>query len=303
MRVFISWSGDLSNKLADAFNKWLPNAFQAVQTYFTPDDIAKGARWGNEIAKELESTDVGVLFITRDNIGSQWMLYEAGALSKHLDNSRVCPVIFGIKHSDLPGPLRQYQATEFRQADFRKLLKTVSNAAGESKLPDSVLERVFEKWWPDLEGQFTEVLNRARLPKEARPVRSDRELLEEILDLCRFNTTIRGHDVIPYRGDDDSVLKCPSCGFQYMHQERVEVFDRDEDDDMVRKTVVDESGVTRSVVPNDGSGNPSDRRQGLRIFLACEQCNHGGAGPWVGPRKILNIVQHKGETLISWERR
>jgi TIR domain len=313
MKVFISWSGNLSNKLAEVFSKWLPSAIQAVQPYFTPDDIEKGARWSTEIARELETTDIGILFVTRDNIGSKWILYEAGALSKQLDKSRVCPIIFGITHNDLPSPLRQYQATEFKEADFKRLLKTINNAAGEKRLSDIVLERVFEMWWSDLARQFDAILKNEHIV-EITPLRPDRELLEEILDLCRFNTRVRSGDTISYRSDgnfvfpyrDDEevfVLKCPNCGFEYMHQERVEIFDRGEDSDMVRKTVVDESGVTSSDVPNDGSGNPSYRRQGLRVFLACEQCSGGGAGRWVGPRKILNIVQHKGETLISWERR
>jgi hypothetical protein len=84
MKVFISWSGDLSHKLGEAFHKWLPGALQTVRPYFTPADVEKGARWSSEIAKELESADVGVLFITRENVNSAWLLYEAGALARAL---------------------------------------------------------------------------------------------------------------------------------------------------------------------------------------------------------------------------
>lgn len=104
MKVFISWSGDLSHDLAEAFRTSLPGALQTVRPYFTPADIEKGTRWSNEIAKELESSDVGVLFVTRDNINSSWLLYEAGALSKSLDKLRVCPMFFGLTHTDLPAP-------------------------------------------------------------------------------------------------------------------------------------------------------------------------------------------------------
>lgn len=70
MKVFISWSGDLSHRLAEAFRTWLPGALQTARPYFTPADIEKGSRWSNEIAKELESSDVEVLVVTRENMAA-----------------------------------------------------------------------------------------------------------------------------------------------------------------------------------------------------------------------------------------
>ncbi|MDZ7826632.1 MAG: TIR domain-containing protein [Gammaproteobacteria bacterium] len=67
--------------------------YHAAVPYFTPDDIEKGSRWSNEIAKELEASDIGVLFITQDNLDSAWIMYEAGALSKKLEKSKVLPYL------------------------------------------------------------------------------------------------------------------------------------------------------------------------------------------------------------------
>ena len=72
-KVFISWGGDLSKKLAEELRKWLPSVLQFVKPYFTPDDIEKGTRWESHIAQELESSDVGVLCLTRDNIERPWI--------------------------------------------------------------------------------------------------------------------------------------------------------------------------------------------------------------------------------------
>ena len=112
MKVFISWSGELSKQLANAFQTWLPSALQTVKPYFTPSDIEKGARWETEIAKELDESSVGILFLTRSNLNSTWLIYEAGALSKKLDKSKVCQFVFELTPSDLQGPLQQFQATE-----------------------------------------------------------------------------------------------------------------------------------------------------------------------------------------------
>jgi hypothetical protein len=55
MKVFISWSGETSKQVADILRQWMPSVLQAVKPYFSPDDVAKGTRWANEISKELEA--------------------------------------------------------------------------------------------------------------------------------------------------------------------------------------------------------------------------------------------------------
>lgn len=80
-KVFISWSGDLSNKLADAVRQWLPGVLQFVKPYFTPSDIEKGAKWASNIAGELESSDIGIICLTKENLDKPWILFESGALS------------------------------------------------------------------------------------------------------------------------------------------------------------------------------------------------------------------------------
>ena len=60
MKVFLSWSGDQSRLLAEALRTWMPTVIQAVKPYFTPDDIAKGARSATEISRELEVAAVGL---------------------------------------------------------------------------------------------------------------------------------------------------------------------------------------------------------------------------------------------------
>src|SRR5215470_277883 len=95
MRVFISWSGSRSRALAEVMRGWFPSVLQAVRPYFSPDDVAKGSRWSSEIAKEQEASRVGVLVITPENQEAPWLLFEAGALAKNLERSKVCPVLFG----------------------------------------------------------------------------------------------------------------------------------------------------------------------------------------------------------------
>lgn len=184
MKIFISWSGSQSKKLGESIRDWLPAVLQLVKPYFTPSDIEKGTRWSNEIAKELENSEFGILCITRENLHSDWVLFEAGALSKSLEKSHVCPILFGITNTDLSGPLKQFQTTEFSKKDFQKLLGLVNAKLGDSKLSNKTLDSVFEKWWPELEERIKEILSNN--DPEDEPVRTERELIEEILSLSRI---------------------------------------------------------------------------------------------------------------------
>ena len=85
----------------------------------------------------------------------------------------VCPILFGIKPTDLSGPLKQFQATSFEQEDFRKLIGVINDCLEEGKLPQKTLNTVFDKWWPDLEGEINEILKSRSATDE--PVRPDRE--------------------------------------------------------------------------------------------------------------------------------
>ncbi len=195
MKVFISWSGQHSKKLGEALRDWLPGVLQLVRPYFTPSDLDKGTRWPADVSKELSESQIGILCITQDNIHSDWILFEAGALSKSLEQSHVCPVLFGITNNDLAGPLKQFQTTEFAKDDMHRLLSLINKRLGEDKLPQKTLDTVFKKWWPDLEGKINEIL--AKVGDPETPLRSDRDLLEEILQLSRAGARIRRDSGLP----------------------------------------------------------------------------------------------------------
>lgn len=185
MKVFISWSGDLSKRLAEAFRDWLPGVVQAVEPFFSPDDIAKGDRWVTEIASKLEECRVGIFCITRDNVGSPWLVFEAGAISKHLGSTKVCTIFFDLAPTDITGPLTQFQGAVFEKEEIFKVVNTVNEGVEENRLKPAVLKNVFEKWWPDLKSKTEGILAEPRSPEAARQLRTDREILSEVLAITR----------------------------------------------------------------------------------------------------------------------
>lgn len=187
MRIFLSWSGQMSSQIAQALRSWLPVVLQAARPYYSPADLAKGARWSSEVATELGASRVGVLCVTRENLTAPWLMFEAGALAKTLDQSRVIPLLIGVEPTDLSGPLSQFQAAQFDRVDVRRMVSVINTELGAAALEEGVLSSVFDKWWPDLESSVKSIL--ASVNQTRSPVtRSDRELLEELLELARDRT-------------------------------------------------------------------------------------------------------------------
>src|SRR5262245_43236095 len=112
MRVFISFSGDRSAKVASIIREWLPKVIQATRPWMSETDIEKGTRWVSEISGVLAEAAVGIICVTPENIHSPWLAFEAGALSKALSASRVCTYLFDLSPANLPFPLAMFQATQ-----------------------------------------------------------------------------------------------------------------------------------------------------------------------------------------------
>lgn len=185
-KIFISWSGELSKELGEALKDWIPKVLQTVKPYFTPDDIEKGAKWAKEIGQELSTSQVGIICLTQENQHNPWILFESGALSKNLEESKVCPLLFNFDTIDLKGPLSNFQATKFNKEDIKKLLESINNTCEESKLDSKNLDETFEVWWPKLEDKIKRILSSDKNSPKVKK-RTDRDILEEILELSRSN--------------------------------------------------------------------------------------------------------------------
>jgi hypothetical protein len=157
MKIFVSWSGDLSNKIAIILKNWIPNIIQSVEIFVSSEDIEKGIRWNPEIDTQLSSSDFGILCLTKNNLGSQWLIFEAGALSNRFGMSKVCPLLYEIEVSEIAKPLQQFQAATFAKQDFYKLIRSINNSCGDNKLDVTRLEYLFNALWEDFFTQITEI--------------------------------------------------------------------------------------------------------------------------------------------------
>jgi hypothetical protein len=183
MKVFISWSGDISHNVALELREWLPLVLQSVEPYVSSEDIEKGARWSTEVGRQLDETAFGILCVTTDNAGSPWLNFEAGALSKSVDTSRVTPFLLGLRAADLTPPLSQFQATLPNLDDVTGLIKSI-NTVTERPIDDSRLLEVVQMWWPRLEERLSAVSSKTVEPGE-EPKRDMQEMVAELLEITR----------------------------------------------------------------------------------------------------------------------
>lgn len=190
MKIFISWSGDTSLRVAVIFRDWLPSVIQSVEPYVSSEDIDKGARWSTDIAKELENSTFGILCVTKENLKAPWLSFEAGALSKTMEKSFVTPFLFDIKRSEVQGPILQFQSTIFQKDDIKKMVQTINKASGDSGISEQRLNKSFDVWYPTLEEELTKIKNNSSNTTEdsmTEDTSHSSEILEEILELSRDN--------------------------------------------------------------------------------------------------------------------
>jgi hypothetical protein len=181
MKVFISWSGERSRALATALHDWLPLVLHYVEPWLSQADIEAGQRWADQVAKELEACNFGILCITRENVASPWVLFEAGALAKSMQGSRVIPLLLDLEFRDITGPLAQFQAKKVDRTGLFEVVQSL-NQPEQHAVPEDRVRQLFEALWLELEKKVSSV---PKISTPAKHTRPQPEILEELVASIR----------------------------------------------------------------------------------------------------------------------
>ncbi len=168
MEVFISWSGRRSRIFAELFYDLVKRLLHPLKPWMSSIEIQKGLRWNQEIGTRLSKDMIGVICLTPENQDSQWLLFEAGAISKVVDEARVCPVLIGMDKRDLKGPLSQYQSTSVEKSDMYELMKSLNGLLGEYKREEGLLKEEFEEKWAHFNKSLDEKLRSVKLTNTSK---------------------------------------------------------------------------------------------------------------------------------------
>jgi len=98
-------------------------------------------------------------------------------------------------------------------------------------------------------------------------------------------------------------LKGP-CDDIYLHQVSVTVFNRlgEDAETLTPMNITNTLGAAPEITQAPDQSNPSRRRHGLKIHFSCEACSYDEQeGKEQEYHHTLCIVQHKGNTIVSWE--
>lgn len=198
--VFISWSGECSGAIASKLKTWLEVAFPFTRPFLSMD-IGAGKRWSEQLANALEVSNFGILILTPDNLNSDWILFEAGALAKHLDYSRVIPLLIDMNASQLNKPLSDFMALRLKD-ELLKLAMALNDA-----LPDPYDSREIqesfdwtqERFHSDVKKILEENAKKGPIKKNTRP---PEEVLDDILQIVKSLRTPRQVEDMSPQGNE-----------------------------------------------------------------------------------------------------
>lgn len=181
MKVFISWSGHRSKEIATLIHNWLEGVIQGCTPWMSAK-IPSGASWFTEIGSQLSTLDLGIVCLTPENKNKPWILFESGAIANKLNFEKVCTFLINLEPEDIEQPLAQFNHTMPSKEGVKKLVETI-NKNTESPLKSDVLNKVFERNWPDFEENYEKIAN--KVPDHKNVSRTDREILTEMLETVR----------------------------------------------------------------------------------------------------------------------
>jgi len=140
------------------------------------------------MGERLSEAKFGILCLTQENLTEPWILFEAGAIAKAIQDAHVCPYLLGFEPSQIPaGPLSQFQAKRATKEDTLDLIRAI-NVMLSPPLGDDALGRAFDRCWPSLEEtiQKAQALSTKKTVSKARSVE---DMVQEMLPLVRAIST------------------------------------------------------------------------------------------------------------------
>ena len=172
MKIFLGWSGERSHAVAAVFEAWLPEVIQSVVPWLSPEPAAKGASWLHEVKQGISASGgMALLFLSAEALDSAWMLFEAGGVAA-LEPRTVCTVLVGIEQAEVKPPLGLFQGMKLDKADLARLVQDINGRLAQ-RLPQPLLEKAFERAWPEFELQLRAALEgvdaRAQAREEEQP--------------------------------------------------------------------------------------------------------------------------------------
>nr|WP_320022749.1 hypothetical protein [uncultured Draconibacterium sp.] len=160
--IFISWSKLTSKKIAEELLLFLRKFFCDPNTEFfhSERNIEAGDRPFRMLDDVLAKCNFGILVLTERNFKSEWLMFEAGALSKNVEYARVISINFNRK--EIESPINNFQNINYNKDGISKLLVSLKKYVFNQKelTQDQIndIDDKIEKYWSDFDEKIKVIL-------------------------------------------------------------------------------------------------------------------------------------------------
>jgi len=150
IQIFVSWSMPASRVTAERAHEFLRKLFPTFKFFISSENISSGQRWFDVVSDKLSKCTIGIIVVTRENITRPWIHYEAGALAKLVEKSRVMPLLCGLGPSAIAEtPLSAFQASELSKAGIKRIADSIREHTDYAQSETDFVEH-FEMLWARL---------------------------------------------------------------------------------------------------------------------------------------------------------
>lgn len=164
-KIFISWSGENSKKIAIALKDILEKKIFAssdLDCFVSTIDIASGDDWWNKIQKELKQCKQGILCITKENIRAPWIYFEAGAMIAR--DVPTIPILFNCSMKSLEGsPIKGKQSRDFYdQSQFLQMIHDINKRMELLPIENAQLDAIAKDAYNELKTALQPILKQLK---------------------------------------------------------------------------------------------------------------------------------------------
>ena len=183
MKLFISWSGDKSRKIAELLKILFHKVVQSLEPWVSSEDIETGSVWFSQICNEIREVCNSVIVVTKENKENPWIMFEAGALCRGDDTNRVNIVLVDLEPSEIRAPLSAFNLVRADEDGLRRLMHNLNKRLLKEepdfpgKITEQELDEGFNHYYSDFKKKFDEVM--IAYPKTEHKVKTESEIMQE----------------------------------------------------------------------------------------------------------------------------
>ncbi|WP_018983684.1 toll/interleukin-1 receptor domain-containing protein [Salinimonas chungwhensis] len=159
MKIFISWSGLLSKKVALFLQEWIAKEVfldEEIDSFVSSKSIEAGSDWLAEIKSNVKDCDLAIVVITKDNISSSWLNFEAGAVAiGNASDRHTIPLLIDVDRHEITSPLKHLQSVIINKESTRGLVETIKKI-GNFNSP-SHLDFIIDHLYTELEENIQKI--------------------------------------------------------------------------------------------------------------------------------------------------